>query len=133
MNWVVVCLYKRLHGRKLSICREAWTRPFLHPFGLDRARICNSNNLNEKTSQIWDLYISILGSRIPISSSGNLAPIKKLNKLHSFKFKRMRNFQTQYSDHILTVTLSRPKALNALNFELMDGLREIIQELYQNN
>jgi len=45
----------------------------------------------------------------------------------------MRNFQTQYSDHILTVTLSRPKALNALNFELLDGLREIIQELYQNN
>ncbi len=45
----------------------------------------------------------------------------------------MRNFQTQYSDHILTVTLSRPKALNALNFELMDGLRDIIQELYQNN
>lgn len=45
----------------------------------------------------------------------------------------MRNFQTQYSDHILTVTLSRPKALNALNFELLEGLREIIQELYQNN
>jgi enoyl-CoA hydratase len=45
----------------------------------------------------------------------------------------MRNFQTQYSDHILTVTLSRPSALNALNFELMDGLREIIRELYQNN
>lgn len=45
----------------------------------------------------------------------------------------MRNFQTQYSDHILTVTLSRPSALNALNFELMDGLRDIIQELYQNN
>lgn len=44
----------------------------------------------------------------------------------------MRTFQTQYSDHILTVTLSRPKALNALNFELMDGLREVIQELYQN-
>lgn len=45
----------------------------------------------------------------------------------------MRNFQTQYSDHILTVTLSRPKALNALNLELLDNLREIIQELYQNS
>lgn len=45
----------------------------------------------------------------------------------------MRNFQTQYTDHILTVTLSRPDALNALNIDLMDRLREIIQELYQNN
>lgn len=45
----------------------------------------------------------------------------------------MRNFQTQYSDHILTVTLSRPKALNALNLELLDNLREIIRELYQNS
>jgi enoyl-CoA hydratase len=45
----------------------------------------------------------------------------------------MRNFQTQYSDHILTVTISRPKALNALSIELIDGLSEIIQELYQNN
>lgn len=44
----------------------------------------------------------------------------------------MRNFQTHYSDHILTVTLSRPNALNALNLELLDSLREIIQELYQN-
>lgn len=45
----------------------------------------------------------------------------------------MRNFQTQYSDHILTVTLSRPQAMNALNLELLDNLREIVQELYQNN
>ncbi|HMG88614.1 MAG TPA: enoyl-CoA hydratase-related protein [Chryseolinea sp.] len=45
----------------------------------------------------------------------------------------MRDFQTKYSDHILTVTLSRPKALNALNLELLEGLRGIIQELYQNN
>jgi enoyl-CoA hydratase len=45
----------------------------------------------------------------------------------------MRNFQTQYSDHILTVTISRPKVLNALNIELLDGLADIIQELYQNN
>ncbi|HEX6889591.1 MAG TPA: enoyl-CoA hydratase-related protein [Chryseolinea sp.] len=45
----------------------------------------------------------------------------------------MRDFQTKYSDHILTVTLSRPKALNALNLELLEGLHGIIQELYQNN
>jgi enoyl-CoA hydratase len=45
----------------------------------------------------------------------------------------MRNYQTQYSDHILTVTLSRPKALNALNLELLDNLREIVNELYQNS
>jgi enoyl-CoA hydratase len=45
----------------------------------------------------------------------------------------MREIQTKYSDHILTVTLSRPKALNALNLELLEGLRGIIQELYQNN
>ena len=45
----------------------------------------------------------------------------------------MRTFHTQFSDHILTVTLSRPKALNALNLELLDSLQEIIQELYQND
>lgn len=45
----------------------------------------------------------------------------------------MRIIQTQYSDHILTATLSRPAAMNALTMELLDGLREIIQELYQNN
>lgn len=44
----------------------------------------------------------------------------------------MRTFQTQFSDHILTVTLSRPAMLNALNIELMDGLHEIIKEFYQN-
>lgn len=45
----------------------------------------------------------------------------------------MRTFHTQFSDHILTVTLSRPKALNALNSELLDSLHGIIQELYQND
>lgn len=44
----------------------------------------------------------------------------------------MRIIQTQYNDQILTVTLSRPEAMNALNIELLDGLRVIIQELYQN-
>ncbi len=45
----------------------------------------------------------------------------------------MRNFQIQYSNKVLTVTISRPKALNALNAELLDELNDIIQELYQNN
>jgi enoyl-CoA hydratase len=45
----------------------------------------------------------------------------------------MRHFQTHYNDHILTVTLSRPSALNALNLELIDNIRDIVQELYQNN
>lgn len=45
----------------------------------------------------------------------------------------MRNFQTQYNDHILTVTLSRPKAMNALNLELLENIRDIVQELIQNN
>ena len=45
----------------------------------------------------------------------------------------MRTFHTKFSDHVLTVTLSRPKALNALNIQLLDGLHEIIQELYQND
>src|SRR3990170_6161558 len=45
----------------------------------------------------------------------------------------MSNYQTQFSDHILTVTLSRPTALNALSIELMDDLREIVLGLYQNS
>ena len=45
----------------------------------------------------------------------------------------MRTIQTQYSDHVLTVTLSRPEAMNALTLELLDGLRIIIQELYQDS
>lgn len=45
----------------------------------------------------------------------------------------MKNFQLQYSNKILTVTISRPKALNALNIEVLKELREIIDELYQNN
>lgn len=45
----------------------------------------------------------------------------------------MRNFQIQYSNKVLTVTISRPKALNALNAELLEELHDIIQELYQNN
>jgi enoyl-CoA hydratase len=45
----------------------------------------------------------------------------------------MKNFQIQYSNNILTVVISRPKALNALNAELLDELKEIIQELYKNH
>jgi enoyl-CoA hydratase len=45
----------------------------------------------------------------------------------------MRTFQTHFSDHILTVTLSRPKAMNALNQELLDGIGIVVQELYQND
>ena len=45
----------------------------------------------------------------------------------------MKNFQTQYSNKVLTVIISRPKALNALNMELLNELSDIIQELYQNN
>ncbi len=33
---------------------------------------------------------------------------------------------------ILTVTISRPEALNAINSEIMDGLGQMIQEAYQN-
>jgi enoyl-CoA hydratase len=45
----------------------------------------------------------------------------------------MKNFQIQYSNKVLTVTISRPKALNALNAEVLEELNDIIQELYQNN
>jgi enoyl-CoA hydratase len=45
----------------------------------------------------------------------------------------MKNFQIQYANKVLTVTISRPKALNALNAEVLEELNDIIQELYQNN
>jgi enoyl-CoA hydratase len=38
--------------------------------------------------------------------------------------------KTQSASGILTVTLSRPDALNALNSETMDGLRLLLQEVY---
>jgi enoyl-CoA hydratase len=40
---------------------------------------------------------------------------------------------TQISARILTITVSRPEALNALNAEVMDGLREIIEKTYHDN
>src|SRR5687767_11539888 len=41
--------------------------------------------------------------------------------------------KTHNSSGTLVVTISRPDALNALNGATMDGLREIIQETYQND
>lgn len=43
----------------------------------------------------------------------------------------MTLIRTLDSSGILNVTISRPDALNALNAETMDGLREITQEVYQ--
>jgi enoyl-CoA hydratase len=41
--------------------------------------------------------------------------------------------KTQISDRILTITVSRPDALNALNTEVMDDLRKIVEDTYHNN
>ncbi len=43
----------------------------------------------------------------------------------------MKNFQIQRSNKIFTVLISRPKALNALNSELLEELGEIIEEFYK--
>jgi enoyl-CoA hydratase len=43
----------------------------------------------------------------------------------------MSLLKTQHANSILTVTISRPDALNALNSEVMDGLHKIMQEVYQ--
>src|SRR5688572_3838432 len=45
----------------------------------------------------------------------------------------MKNFQIQHIGQIITATVSRPKALNALNAELLGELDDLIQDLYQNN
>lgn len=44
----------------------------------------------------------------------------------------MNTIQTQFSNNILTAIISRPKALNALNAEVFQELRQIIDEVYQN-
>jgi len=41
--------------------------------------------------------------------------------------------KTHNSSGTLVVTISRPDALNALNVETMDGLRDVMQEAYQND
>jgi enoyl-CoA hydratase len=46
----------------------------------------------------------------------------------------MKNVRTHFdTPHILTVTVSRPAALNALDNETLDGLHKIIQEAYQSH
>ena len=39
---------------------------------------------------------------------------------------------THYTGQVLIVTISRPESMNALNAEVLNGLREITQEAYQN-
>jgi enoyl-CoA hydratase len=41
--------------------------------------------------------------------------------------------QTNLSEQILTVLVTRPEALNAINAEVMRGLREVTQEISQNH
>jgi enoyl-CoA hydratase len=45
----------------------------------------------------------------------------------------MNTIQTQNANNILTAIISRPKALNALNAEVFQELRQIINEVYQND
>jgi enoyl-CoA hydratase len=45
----------------------------------------------------------------------------------------MNTFQIQYIGQVKTATISRPKALNALNAELLEELEDIIQNLYQDS
>lgn len=44
----------------------------------------------------------------------------------------MPSIKTSLSDQILTVLVTRPEALNAINAEVMRGLREVTQEISQN-
>lgn len=44
----------------------------------------------------------------------------------------MSAIQTSHTSDTLTVTISRPEALNALNTEVLDGLRKVMQEAVQN-
>ncbi|HEY3404123.1 MAG TPA: enoyl-CoA hydratase-related protein [Ohtaekwangia sp.] len=43
----------------------------------------------------------------------------------------MSSIQTHKASATLTVTITRPEFLNALNVETLDGLRKVIQEAYQ--
>jgi enoyl-CoA hydratase len=44
----------------------------------------------------------------------------------------MTNLKIQQRDHCLTITISRPEALNALNVEVLAELREAIKDVYEN-
>jgi enoyl-CoA hydratase len=44
----------------------------------------------------------------------------------------MKNFQIQHVGQVLTATVARPKALNALNAELLGELHDLIQDVYRN-
>jgi enoyl-CoA hydratase len=59
---------------------------------------------------------------------------KKVNKLRrSFAVQFMKHLQLQYSNKILTLTITRPNSLNALNAEVMSELQEVLEEFYQNS
>jgi enoyl-CoA hydratase len=45
----------------------------------------------------------------------------------------MKNFQIQHVDQVVTATITRPKALNALNVEVMEELDHLIQDFYDND
>ena len=45
----------------------------------------------------------------------------------------MKNFQIQHIGQVVTATITRPKALNALNAELLGELQDLIQDLYRND
>ena len=44
----------------------------------------------------------------------------------------MKNFLIQHIGQVITATITRPKALNALNTEVLGELQELIQDLYRN-
>ena len=45
----------------------------------------------------------------------------------------MKNFLIQHIGQVITATINRPKALNALNTEVLAELQELIQDLYRND
>jgi enoyl-CoA hydratase len=45
----------------------------------------------------------------------------------------MKNFNIQHDGQVLTATITRPKALNALNVEVMEEARGLIQDFYDND
>ncbi len=45
----------------------------------------------------------------------------------------MKNLEIQHIGQVLTATVTRPKALNALNAELVGELEDLIQDFYQND